>query len=72
MKVSRPASSTSGPNTGIFSKAAVARPAPEEMVPLATAVESSGFAIRVVINMRPVMRHTTTVSQKVPVMETRA
>ena len=72
VKVTRPTSSTKGPNTGIFSNAAVARPAPEEMVPLAMAVESSGLASSVVMSIRPVMAHTTTVSQNVPVMETSA
>ena len=72
MKVIRPTSSTNGPNTGIFSKAAVARPAPEEIVPFAMAVESSGLASSVVMSMRPVSKQTTTVSQNVPVMETSA
>ena len=42
------------------------------MVPLAMEVESSGLASSVVMSIRPVIRHTTTVSQNVPVMETSA
>ena len=67
-KVMMPTTRMMGPSTGIWEKARVVSWPPS----VTLSMLMLGFFMMVVTSTRPVMRHTTTVSQKVPVEDTRA
>lgn len=67
-KVMMPTTRITGPSTGICAKARVVSWPPSDIC----AMSMAGFFMIVVTSTRPVIRHTTTVSQKVPVADTRA
>ena len=67
-KVMMPTTRITGPSTGICAKARVVSWPPSDIC----AMSMAGFFMMVVTSTRPVIRHTTTVSQKVPVADTRA